>query len=205
LEDIDIWGEIYLTTPTSEGGKLLRGHPTLDRYGQMFDWVAVAFDTADPSNDGLVGPAKILAFYKDEDGVERAVVHATNVTTGRETKAGNTLLIQNLRLEFNPRGHPALRTIRVDQIDRGIMAFEHENFDGPLPPTINFSTDKSKFVVSCFEDQANWAYQFYDWANNLPVTETRMTRPETDEDSDTDAESVDSDEEVSDSEDDSME
>ena len=135
LEDIDIWGEIYLTTPTSEGGQLLRGHPTLDRYGEMFDWVAVTFDTTDPSNEGLVGPAKILAFYKDGDGVEHAVVHATNVTTGRETKAGNTLLIQNVRLEFNLRGHPALRTIRVDQIERGIIAFEHKNFDGPPTPT----------------------------------------------------------------------
>jgi hypothetical protein len=45
----------------------------------------------------------------------------SNVTTGRETKAGNTLLIQNVRLEFNPRGYPALRTIRDDQIDRGVV------------------------------------------------------------------------------------
>ena len=117
--------------------------------------------------------AKILAFYKDGDGVERAVVHATNVTTGRETKAGNTLLIQNVRLEFDHRGHPALRTIRVDQIDRGIMAFEHENFDGPLPPTINYTNDRGKYVVSCFDDRSNWAYQFFEWANNLPVRDTR--------------------------------
>jgi hypothetical protein len=200
LEEIDIWGEIYLTT--SEGGQLLRGHPTLDRYGEMFDWVAVTFDTADPTNKGLVGPAKILAFYKDGDGVEHAVVHATNVTTGRETKAGNTLLIQNVRLEFSPRGYPALRTIRVDQIDRGIMAFEHQNFDGQLSPTINYSTDKSKFVVSCFEARENWAHLFYEWADSLPGTEIQTTRPNSDEDSDT-AESVDSNE-VFDSEDDSM-
>jgi hypothetical protein len=201
LEEIDIWGEIYLTTATSEGGQLLRGHPTLDRFGEMFDWVAVTFDTAEPSEEGLVGPAKILAFYKDNDGVERAVVHATNVTTGRETKAGNTLLIQNVRLEFNPRGFPALRTIRVDQIDRGIMAFEHTNFDGPLPPTINYSTEKSKFVVSCFVDRADWAYQFYDWANSLPVTNTQQTRAHTDEEPDTDTDSVDSGEQITDSED----
>ena len=171
----------------------------------MFDWVAVTFDTADPSKEGLMGPAKILAFYKDKDGVERAVVHATNVTTGRETKAGNTLLIQNVRLEFNPRGYPALRTIRVDQIDRGIMAFEHTNFDGPLPPTINYSTEKSKFVVSCFVDRADWAYQFYDWANNLPVTNTQMTRPDTDEEPDSETDSVNSGEQITDSEDGSTE
>jgi hypothetical protein len=169
----------------------------------VFDWVAVTFDTADPSNEGLVGLAKILAFYKDGDGVEHTVVHATNVTTGRETKARNTLLIQNVRLEFSSRGYPALRTIQVDQIDRGIMAFEHDNFDGPLPPTINYSTDKSQFVVSCFEARKNWAHLFYEWVNSLLGTEIQMTRPDSDEDSDTDAESVDSDE-VSDSEDDSM-
>jgi hypothetical protein len=162
----------------------------------MFDWAAVSFDTADMGNEGLMGPAKILAFYKDGDGVERAVVHATNVTTGRETKAGNTLLIQNVRLEFNLRGHPAMRTIRVDQIDRGIMAFEHENFDGPLPPTINYTNDKSKYVVSCFDDRANWAYLFFDWAKNLPVTEIMMEGPETYTD---DEESVSSDE-ISDTE-----
>jgi hypothetical protein len=189
LEDIDIWGEIYLATPANEAGQLLRGHPTFDRYGEMYDWVAVTFDTTEPDNEGLVGPAKILAFYKDGDGIARAVVHATNVTTGRETKAGNTLLIQNVRLEFNPRGHPALRTIRVDQIDRGIMAFEHENFDGPLPPTINFATEKSKFVVSCFNDRANWAYTFYDWANRLPETEIQPSNPDSDEHSDTDDDS----------------
>ena len=73
--------------------------------------MAVTFDTTSvEGNNGLVGPAKILAFFKDEDGVDRAVVHATHVTTGRETKAGNTLLIQNVRLEFNLRGDPALRT-----------------------------------------------------------------------------------------------
>jgi hypothetical protein len=198
LEDIDIWGEIYLTTPTSDGGQLLRAHPTLDRYGAMFDWVAVTFDTTDESNEGLVGPAKILAFYKDEDSVDRAVVHATNVTSGRETTAGNTLLIQNNRLEFSTRGHPALRTIRVDQIDHGIMAFEHQKFDGPLPPTINFARDKSKFVVSCVEDRENWAHLFYDWANELPAIETLTTRPDTDVESDTDADSVISDSSVSD-------
>ena len=82
----------------------------------MFDWVAVTFDTADPSKEGLMGPAKILAFYKDKDGVERAVVNATNVTIGRETKAGNTLLIQNVRLEFNPRGYPALRQFKSTKL-----------------------------------------------------------------------------------------
>jgi hypothetical protein len=204
LEDIDIWGEIYLAAPTGEGGQLLRGHPTLDWYGGMFDWVAVTFETSDPSNEGVVGPAKILAFYKDAEGVERAVVHATHVTTGRETRAGNTLLVQNNRLEFNHRGFPALRTIRVDQIDRGILAFEHENFDGPLPPTINYPRDKSKYVVSCVEDRANWAHLFYEWANDLPVTEIKTTRPDTDEDSDTNAGSVDSDEVSNSSEDDSM-
>jgi hypothetical protein len=200
LEDIDIWGEIYLSTPTSAGGQLLRGHPTLDRYGAMFDWVAVTFDTADPSDEGLVGPAKILAFYKDGHGVDRAVVHATHVTSGRETKAGNTRLIQNNRLEFNPRGQPALRTIRVNQIDHGIMAFEHENYDGPLPPTINFTRDKSKFVVSCVEDRENWAHLFYNWANELPLIETWTTRLDTDVDTDTDAESVSSNSSVSDEE-----
>jgi hypothetical protein len=161
----------------------------------MFDWAAVTFDTTtDPSNEGMVGPAKILAFYKDGKGVYHAAVHVTHVTTGRETNAGNTLLIQNNRLEFSQRSYPTLRTIRVDQIDRGIMAFEHENFNGPLPPTINFSRDKSKFVVSCVEDRANWAHLFYEcWANNLPVTKIQMTRTDTDEESDMDAESVSSD------------
>ena len=40
---------------------LLRGHPTLDRFGEMFDWVAVTFDTADLSEDGRMGPAELLA------------------------------------------------------------------------------------------------------------------------------------------------
>jgi hypothetical protein len=198
LEDIEIWGKIYLTTATSEGGQLLRAHPTFDRYGAMFDWVAVTFDTSDPSNEGLVGPAKILAFYKDGEGADRAVIHATHVTSGRETTAGNTLLIQNNRLEFSTRGHPALRTIGVNQIDHGIMAFEHEKFDGPLPPTINFARDKSKFVVSCVEDRVNWAHLFYEWANELPAIETPTARPDTDVESDTDGESVISDTSVSD-------
>jgi hypothetical protein len=68
------------------------------------------------------------------------------------------------------------------------MAFEHENFEGALPPTINFARDKSKFVVSCVEDQVNWARLFYEWADELPVIETQTTRPDTDVDSDTDAE-----------------
>jgi hypothetical protein len=191
LEVLDIWGEIYLANSTSDTGQLLRGHPTFDRYGAMFDWVAVSFDTTDIGNEGLMGPAKILAFYKDGDGVERAVVHATNVTTGRETKAGNTLLIQNVRLEFNHRGLPALRTVRVDQIDRGIMAFEHETINGPLPPTINYANDRGKYVVSCFDDRSNWAYQFFEWANNLPIRDTRTNILELETDDD---ESVSSDE-----------
>ena len=193
LEDMQLWGEMHLADPTGEGGQLLRGHPTLDRCGAMFDWVAVTFDTADPSDEGVVGPAKILAFYKDAEDVERAVVHATHVTTGRETRAGNTLLVQNNRLEFNQRGFPALRTIRVDQIDRGIMAFEHENFDGPLPPTINYVRDKSKHVVSCVEDRANWAHLFYEWANDLPVPEVETVTMSTDEESDADSDSDSSD------------
>ena len=159
----------------------------------MYDWVAVTFDTADPINEGLVGPAKILAFYKDGEGADRAVVHATHVTTGRETKAGNTMLVQNNRLEFTQRGHPALRTIRVDQIDRGIMAFEHENFSGPLPPTIDYARDKSKFIASCVEDRAQWAYLFYEWANELPETEMQTTTPDTDDEPDTEEESTTSD------------
>ena len=73
------------------------------------------------------------------------------------------------------------------------MAFEHENFDGPLPPTINFPKDKSKFVVSCLSNRANWAHLFFEWAKKLPPKEVSTTRPESDEDSDTDTESVDSD------------
>jgi hypothetical protein len=64
LEDIDIWGKIYLTTATSEGGQLLRGHPTLDRFDKMFNWVAVTFNTADPSKEGLMGPAKFTCFLQ---------------------------------------------------------------------------------------------------------------------------------------------
>ena len=124
-------------------------------------------------------------------GVDRAVVHATHVTTGRETKAGNTMLVQNNRLELTQRGHSALCwTIRVDQIDRGIMAFEHENFSGPLPSTIDYARDKSKFIVSCVEDCAQWAYLFYEWANELPVTEMQETTPDMDDESDTDEEST---------------
>jgi hypothetical protein len=176
LEDIDIWGEIYLTNASGGLGQLLRGHPTFDRYGEMFDWAAVTFDTAD-SNEGLVGPAKLLAFYKDVEGVPHTVVHATNVTTNRETSVGNSMLIQNVRLEFDIRGHPALRTIRVDQIDRGIMAFEHVNFEGPLPGTINYTADRGKYVVSCFVDRSDWAYLFFDWANKLTENKEAVTSP----------------------------
>jgi hypothetical protein len=200
LTVIDIWGEIYLTTPDrDEGGQLLRAHPAFDRFGAMFDWVAATFETAesnddsdgDSDDDGVVGPAKLLAFYKDGDGVERAVVHATNMTTGRETKASNTRLVQNVKLEFLPNGHPGLRTIRVDQIEEGIMAFEHEKFDGPLPPAIDYSTEKSKFVVSCFDNRQNWAYLFYEWANDLPVKEVPTTKPESDDDTDNESDSAD--------------
>jgi hypothetical protein len=85
----------------------------------MFNWVAVTFQTTDP--DGVMGPAKMLAFYKDGEGLDCAVVHATHLTTRRETKVGNTMLIQNSRLEFNQQGHPALRAIQVDQIDRVLL------------------------------------------------------------------------------------
>jgi hypothetical protein len=85
------------------------------------------------------------------------------------------------------------------------MAFEHTNFEGPLPPRINYSTEKSKFVVSCFVDRGDWAYQFYDWANNLPVTNTQMTRPDTDEEPDSETDSVDSGEQITDSDDGSTE
>ena len=178
LEDIDIWGEIYLANTSGGLGQLLRGHPTFDRYGEMFDWAAVTFDTVD-SDEGLVGPAKLLAFYNDVDGVPHGVVHATNVTSKRETSVGNTMLIQNVRLEFDIRGNPALRTIRVDQIDRGIMAFEHVNFEGPLPPTINYTEDRGKYVVSCFVDRSDWAYLFFDWANKLSENETQMNIEDT--------------------------
>jgi hypothetical protein len=183
---IDIWGEIYHTSPATDGGQLLRAHPALDRHGEMFDWVAVTFETTDP--DGVVGPAKILAFYKDGEGVDRAVVHATCSTTRRETKAGNTMLIQNSRLEFNRQGFPALRTIRVNQIDGGILVFEHVNFKGPLPPNINYTEDRSKYVVSCFDNRENWAHLFYEWACSLPETEIESTIPATEAESDTDDE-----------------
>jgi hypothetical protein len=122
------------------------------------------------------------------------VVHATHVTSGRETRAGNTMLVQNNRLEFSQRGCPALRTIRVDQIDRGILAFEHVNFDGPLPPTINLREDKGKYVVSCVEDRANWAHLFFEWANGLPAdSETEPSKPDSDSDCDADEEADSSD------------
>ena len=186
LEVIDLWGEIYLTTKTSDGGQLLRGHPKFDRYGEMFDWVAVTFDTTD--GNGQMGPAKILAFFKDSAGIDCAVVHATLVSSGRETKAGNTMLVQNNRLEFTPTGQPALRTIRVNQIDRGLMAFEHENFKGALPSNINYAQDKSKYIVTCIENRSNWAHLFFEWAKLLPEVVVEALIPTSDEESDTDAE-----------------
>ena len=79
------------------------------------------------------------------------------------------------------------------------MAFERDNVDGPLPPTINFANDRDKYVVSCFDDRSNWAYQFFEWANNLPIQDTRTKTLEIETDDD---ESVFSDE-VSITEDDS--
>jgi hypothetical protein len=188
LECIEIWGEIYLSNET--GGQLLRGTPRLDHFGPMFDWAAVIFETekedttdvdsdstSDNSDKGVIGPAKILAFYKDSAGMECAVVHAAYTSKGKETKAGNTLLIQNVLLEFDKKGEPGLRTIRVDQIDRGILAFEHENYNGPLPPRVAKS-DRGKYIVSCVNDRANWAYQFYNWANKLPAGKIQPTIPE---------------------------
>jgi hypothetical protein len=32
--------------------------------------------------------------------------------------------------------------------------------------------------VSCINDRANWAHQFYDWANKLPVGKIQPTIPE---------------------------
>ena len=73
------------------------------------------------------------------------------------------------------------------------MGFEQENFSGPLPPTIDYARDKSKFIVSCVEDRAQWACLFYEWANELPETEIQTTTPDTDDKSDTDEESNTSD------------
>jgi hypothetical protein len=115
------------------------------------------------------------------------------------------MLIQNVRQEFTSGGQPALRIIRVDQIEHGIMAYEHENFDGPLPPRIEVPADKSKFVVSCFSDRENWAHLFYDWAMNLPVRDiqtVQTARADTDDDSDTDEVSEDSDNDSIDNDDD---
>jgi hypothetical protein len=38
------------------------------------------------------------------------------------------MVVQNNRLEFNGAGYPALRMIQVDQINGGMLAFEHQNF-----------------------------------------------------------------------------
>ena len=190
LSVIQIWGEIYLSTDSTNDGQLLRGHPTFDRYGELFDWVVVDFETEQEGTIGHVtGPAKVLAFYRDEKGSERAVVHVTHFTSGRETNLGNTMLVQNNRLEFDIRGNPALRTIRVDQIDAGLLAFEHQNFKGPLPDKLNHRKDRNKYVVSCVEPRQNWAHLFYTWAKGLPEVEFETTLPETDSESESDSES----------------
>jgi hypothetical protein len=191
LEDIDIWGETCLTSLTSDGGQLLRGHQVLDWFGESFDWVAVTFEMTDPN--GVMGPAKTLAFYQDGEGVDCAVVHATHFTTRRETKVGNTMLVQNSRLEFNRRGHPPPGAIRVDQINRGLLVFEHVNFKGPLLLRTNHMEEKSKFVVSCFKDWDDWAHLFCEWANVLPQAEIQSATPDMDDEADTDEESVSSD------------
>jgi hypothetical protein len=76
---IDIWGEIYLTTDTSEGGQLLRGHPAFDRYGELFDWVVVEFE-AESGGVGVAGPAKLMAFYKDPEGIDRAELSMPHIS-----------------------------------------------------------------------------------------------------------------------------
>jgi hypothetical protein len=176
LEFIDIWGEIYFTNEQTADGQLLRGTPRLDHHGQMFDWVAASFETV--GGGETIGPAKILAFYKDSAGKERAVVHAAYTSSGDETTIGNTMLIQDVLLEFDNKGDPGLRTIRVDQIDRGLLAYEHANYNGPLPPRTPGKKDRSKYIVSCCSERAHWAYLFYDWANKLPVTKIQPTIPE---------------------------
>ena len=73
------------------------------------------------------------------------------------------------------------------------MAFEHENFNGPLPPAMNLQRDKHKCVVSRVEDRANWAHLFFEWASGLPEVEIQLSKPESDVDSDTDKEADSSD------------
>ena len=58
---------------------------------------------------------------------------------------------------------------------------------------MNYVRDKSKYVVSCIEDRANWAHLFYEWANDLPVPEVETVTMSTDEESDADSDSDSSD------------
>ena len=172
---ISIWCELTLHLACSDGSsgtsikQKLRAHEAFDKFGSFFDWVDVAFETDNASEDECTAPApaKLLVFYEDSQGKECALVHSVEWTTGKETQLGNTRLMTNYIREFTSTGWPALQKVQLGNIHRALYAIERNTaVTGPLPERTRGRIQQKTHVVSVCKPRTEWARTFYDWAKN---------------------------------------
>jgi hypothetical protein len=114
-----------------------------------------------------MAPAKLLAFYEDSTGIECAIVHSVDWSTGKECELGNTRLVTNYIREFTSSGWPAIRKIGVENIQHALYAIERKKGStDPLPPRCFTRSKQQEYIVLVTTPQTTWATIFYHWAKS---------------------------------------
>jgi hypothetical protein len=171
MDVVDSWCEMELR-PTRDFAQLqlLRAHPNVDKFGCYFDWVDAKFDVVGDSDDDSscedimhVAPTKLLAFSRDTNGEECAIVLSVEWSDGKETAFGNTHLILNYFIEFQASGWPAIRKFKLENLYRPLYIIERKRCEHPLPPRTTARHHQKEHVVFVVKSRTAWAKMFYWW------------------------------------------
>ena len=145
--------------------------------GPWYDWVMVKFSVTGRDR-GEDYPCKLLAFYKDGGGCQKAIVHSvrSKTTSSCEGPFKDSRLITHYRKEFDVRGHPVLRSINIEDIQCCLVAREAKPSNiSPLPERTVTPSEQREHTVFVLRPREEWASLFVDWTREIKRRRTDVS------------------------------
>jgi hypothetical protein len=120
--------------------------------------------------EAIVYPRKVLAFYEDNEGTLKALVHSVEYKTGTNVEGpfGDSCLVTHYQQECNQSNRkPRMYSVKVHSILHVIVAYEAIQYPQPLVPQVRCIDSHQEHTVMTVLPRKERAKLFLAWTKEL--------------------------------------
>lgn len=176
-EGIDIWKEIRLVLPDSQGKQSVRAYHHYDVFGSFFDWVHLSHPSRDPKDEDKYIVAKVLLLYRLSDSNETmALVWQGTPVTEADTK-WETNISARWKMQVDRVSKlPILLHVPMSRIERCIKVHQHwkDSQTTPIPSpesNVDFNMSRTGFFVDELYFPYQWPLHFIQYQQSYEIEE----------------------------------